>query len=71
MELEAIRVQNFKKIQDTGWIGCKRLTVFVGKNESGKTALFRGLSKLKPTDGSKYEPIKEFPHGRYGLLPEI
>ena len=65
MELKEIRVQNYKKIQDTGWIGCERLTVFVGKNESGKTALFHGLSKLKSTDNAKYDPIKEFPHGRY------
>ena len=65
MKLKAFRVQNYKKIRDTGWVDVDRLTVFVGKNEAGKTALFRGLSKLKPTDGSKYDPIKEFPHGRY------
>ncbi len=65
MELKTCRVQNYKKIQDTGWIDCDRLTVFVGKNEAGKSALFRGLSKLKSTDEAKYDPIKEFPHGRY------
>ncbi len=40
MELKAFRVQNYKKVQDTGWIDVERLTVFVGKNEAGKTALF-------------------------------
>ncbi len=65
MELKSFRVQNYKNISDTDWIDCEDLTVFVGKNESGKTALFRALSKLKPTDEAKYDPIKEFPHGRY------
>jgi len=65
MKLEAFRVQNYKRIQDTDWINCEDLMVFVGKNESGKTALLRGLSKLKPTDGEKYDGLKEFPHGRY------
>lgn len=65
MKLTAFRVQNYKRIQDTDWIECGDLMVFVGKNESGKTALMRGLSKLKPTDGEKYNGLKEFPHGRY------
>jgi len=65
MKLTAFRLQNYKRIQDTGWVECGDLMVFVGKNESGKTALMRGLSKLNPTDGEKYNGLKEFPHGRY------
>ena len=65
MKLRAFRVQNFKRVQDTGWVDCEDLMVFVGKNEAGKTAILRGLSKLKPTDGEKYNSLKEFPHGRY------
>ncbi|HUU16571.1 MAG TPA: AAA family ATPase [Sedimentisphaerales bacterium] len=65
MKLKAFRIKNYKKIRDTKWTDCEDLTVFVGKNESGKTALFKALSKLKPTDGAKYDPIKEFPHSRY------
>jgi len=65
MKLIGFRVQNYKKIRDTGWIDVGDLTTFVGKNEAGKTALFRGISKLKPTDGAEYDPIKEFPHSRY------
>lgn len=41
------------------------LTAFVGKNESGKSAIFRGLSKLNPSDGEKYYGLKEFPRKRY------
>jgi len=65
MKLTAFRVQNYKRIQDTGWVECGDLMVFVGKNEAGKSALMRGLSKLNPTDGEKYNGLKEFPHGRY------
>jgi predicted ATPase len=65
MKLTKIRVQNYKKIRDTDWISCRDLTVFVGKNEAGKSALFRGLSKLNPSDDEKYDGLKEFPRRRY------
>ena len=65
MKLTAFRVQNYKKIRDTGWITVRDLTAFVGKNEAGKSALFRGLSKLNPSDGEKYDGLKEFPRRRY------
>jgi predicted ATPase len=65
MRLERFRVQNYKKIRDSGWVTVRDLTVFVGKNESGKSALFRGLSKLNPSDGEKYDGLKEFPRRRY------
>ena len=65
MKLERFRVQNYKKIRDTGWVTVRDLTVFVGKNESGKSALFRGLSKLNPSDGEKYDGLREFPRKRY------
>jgi predicted ATPase len=65
MKLVAFRVQNYKKIRDTNWITIRELTAFVGKNEAGKSALFRGLSKLNPSDGEKYDGLKEFPRRRY------
>ena len=65
MQLEKFRVQNYKKINDTDWINCDKLTTFVGKNESGKSAIFRGISKLNPSDGEKYDGLKEFPRRRY------
>ena len=37
MKLEAFRLQNYKKVQDTGWVDCEAMTVLVGKNEAGKT----------------------------------
>ena len=58
MHLEAFRVENFKKVRDTGWVSCRELLVFVGKNEAGKSAMLRGLSKLNPSDGEKYDGLK-------------
>ena len=46
-------------------MSCRELLVFVGKNEAGKSAVFRGLSKLNPSDGEKYDGLKEFPRRRY------
>ncbi|MDD5671183.1 MAG: AAA family ATPase [Candidatus Omnitrophica bacterium] len=65
MHLIAFRIQNYKKIRDTDWVLCENLTVMVGKNEAGKSCLFRGLSKLNPSDGEKYDGLKEFPRSRY------
>jgi hypothetical protein len=65
VELEAFRVQNYKRVEDTGWISCRDLTVLVGKNEAGKSAVLRGLSKIKPSDGEGYDGLREFPRGRY------
>jgi predicted ATPase len=65
MHLAEFRVQNYKIIQDTGWVPVDRLTIFVGKNESGKSAIFRALSKMNPSDGAGYDGLKEFPRQRY------
>lgn len=65
MRMVRFRVQNYKKINDSGWINCGNLNAFVGKNEAGKSALFRGLSKLNPSDGQAYDGLKEFPRRRF------
>jgi AAA15 family ATPase/GTPase len=53
MRLEAVRVQNLKKVRDTGWVSCRDLLAFVGKNEACKSAVFPGLSKPNTSDGEK------------------
>lgn len=37
----------------------------MGKNEAGKSAILRGLSKLNPSDGEEYDGLREFPRRRY------
>jgi hypothetical protein len=65
VKIQAFRVQNYKRIEDTGWITCRDLTVLVGKNEAGKSAVLRGLSKINPSDGEAYDGLREFPRNRY------
>ena len=48
MKLIAFRVTMYKGIIDSGWVDVNRLTVLVGKNESGKTSLLRALHKFNP-----------------------
>ena len=63
--MSRFRIQNYKKIRDSGWVTVGDLTAFVGKNESGKSSIFRGLSKLNPSDNEPYDGLKEFPRRRY------
>lgn len=65
VRLQEFRVQNYKRIADTGWVSARGLTVLVGKNEAGKSAILRGLSKINPSDGEKYDGLREFPRSRY------
>lgn len=65
--LEAVRfrVQNFLNIDDSGWIPLERVTAFVGRNESGKTALLKALHKFNPATPERYNAQREFPRDRY------
>jgi energy-coupling factor transporter ATP-binding protein EcfA2 len=59
------RVQNFRNIDDSGWIPLDRVTAFVGRNESGKTTLLKALHKFNPATPEPYNPQREFPRDRY------
>jgi energy-coupling factor transporter ATP-binding protein EcfA2 len=59
------RVQNFRNIDDSGWIPLERVTAFVGRNESGKTTLLKALHKFNPATPEPYNPQREFPRDRY------
>jgi predicted ATP-dependent endonuclease of OLD family len=52
MRLEAFRVQNFKKVRDTGWVSCGDLVVFVSKKEAGKSAILRAPGR--PTEALRH-----------------
>jgi predicted ATP-dependent endonuclease of OLD family len=66
-DLRAIRfrVQNFRNIDDSGWIDIDQVTAFVGRNESGKTALLQALQKFNPATEIAYAPQREFPRDRF------
>ena len=65
MKALRFRVQNFRNIDDSGWIDLEQVTAFVGRNESGKTALLKALHKFNPASQERYDPQKEFPRDRY------
>lgn len=65
MQLKSFRVTNFRSIKDSGNVEVSRITALLGRNESGKANLLRGLHSLNPLDGFKVlDPIKNFPRDR-------
>jgi len=66
MELESLRVQNYRCIDDSGWVSVDELTCFVGKNESGKTAFMRAVEKINPSYRTdEYTPYEDYPRGEW------
>ena len=65
MKAIKFRVQNFRNIEDSGWIDLDQVTAFVGRNESGKTTLLKALQKFNPASAEPYNAQKEFPRDRY------
>lgn len=70
MILKKVRVSNFRCIDDSGWFSIQPVTCFVGKNESGKTALLQAIEKLKALDKSreKLDKVLDYPrkwHAEY------
>ena len=59
------RVLNYRNIDDSGWIPLERVTAFVGRNESGKTALLKALHKFNPAIEEPYNAQREFPRDRF------
>lgn len=52
MEVEQVRVQNFKCIHDSNWVKLEEVTSLIGRNQSGKTAFLEALNKFNPVDSS-------------------
>ena len=65
LRIAHFRVQHYRNIDDSGWIPVERVTNFVGRNESGKTALLKALHKFNPATAEPYDPQREFPRDRY------
>ena len=64
MKLEAFKVQMYKPILDSGWVDVDDITVVVGKNESGKTALLKALHKFNPFNPEeRYALDRDWPRG--------
>lgn len=71
MQLKAFKVQMYRSILDSGWVDVDDITVIVGKNESGKTALLKALHKFNPFTPDPYTLDREWPRGhRRSQSPE-
>src|SRR5687768_1177667 len=66
MRLKKFRIQNYKIIDDTGWIEVdENVTSLVGKNESGKTGILRALWKSRNKAGAEFDKLNDYPRDRY------
>ena len=63
MQLKSFRVLFYRPILDSGWVDIDDITVVVGKNESGKTALLKALHKFNPFKPEPYNIDREWPRG--------
>ena len=63
MKLIKVRITDFQSIQDSTEIDIGDVTCFVGKNESGKTALLKALHRLNPVVVSeeKFDQVNDYP----------
>ncbi len=61
MQLKSFRVLFYRPILDSGWVDVDDITVVVGKNESGKTALLKALHKFNPFSPEPYNIDREWP----------
>lgn len=64
-KLLQFRITHFRAIQDSGWLSIRDLNGFIGANESGKTTLLLGLSKLNPSHNEPINPLQDFPRKDY------
>jgi len=64
-KLSKFRVQNFRSIEDSGWIDAENVTCLVGTNESGKTNLLLALWKLNPANNEPIVPLVDYPRKKY------
>lgn len=67
LHLRRFCVQNYKSVNDSGWIDTRSaVTPLLGKNEAGKSVLLKALYKLNPVDD---EPFVRYVSSHVGATP--
>jgi energy-coupling factor transporter ATP-binding protein EcfA2 len=62
VKLVKAHVFKYKSIEDSTPVEISdRVSVLVGKNESGKTAFLEALHKALPFDRAKFDPVQDYP----------
>lgn len=68
MQLIKFRVENFRSVEDSGWINVGRIGAFIGVNESGKTNLLTPLWKLNPAHDGEIQATSDYPKKLFGTI---
>jgi len=66
MKLKRIHIREFQSIRDSNPVDVGDITCFVGKNESGKTALLQALYRLNPIEPAegRYDITDDYPRAQ-------
>jgi AAA15 family ATPase/GTPase len=64
-KITRFRIENFRSIDDSGWIESDKVSCLVGTNESGKTNLLIGLWKLNSANNEPIIPLIDYPRKKY------
>jgi len=66
MQLDALRVQNYRCIEDSGWVSVDDVLCLIGRNESGKTAFMEAVQTLNPVyEDDGYTPYDDYPRDKW------
>ena len=67
MKILSARIQNLRCVEDSDEFTIEGLTCLVGKNESGKTTILKGLYKLNPENlnDCNFVSLEDYPRRRY------
>jgi predicted ATP-dependent endonuclease of OLD family len=63
VKLQGFRITMYRSVLDSDWIDVDQLAVLVGKNESGKTGVLKGLHKFNPFKPEPYSMDRDWPRG--------
>lgn len=71
MNLEALRVQNYRIIGDSGWVSVDDFLTLIGRNESGKTAFMKAVQGLNPpSSADEYVPYEDYPREEWAAYSD-
>lgn len=71
MKLTGFQVENFRSVEDSGWIDVDDVTALIGINESGKTNLLLPLWKLHPAKDGEIDLVADAPRKRYNEIKNM
>ena len=71
MNLEALRVRNYRTIDDSGWVSVDDFLTLIGRNESGKTAFMEAVQGLNPpSSADEYVPYEDYPREEWATYSD-